>query len=859
MSFQRRLWTALAVASTALCLLPSAAGALEFDQDKTKLELLDAAGEPEVRAGSHPDRLVQAFSFVSEEGADGDPREMVIDLPAGLSGSQDAVVPCPREVFGVFPFEDEGEALCPESSRVGTFYTSGNEELPLFEVQPGSREAAVFGTFNIVLPIRLIGTLRPDDQGLSLRFADIPQKVSDGGRIELWGVPADHQQGTEIPRRPLLTTPTRCDGQPLQVTLRARSWAQPETWKTIQLPASAPLADCRALPFEPSVEFSLGDSRSDAPTGADVEVQVPQEEGPEGRASSMVRGLSILMPPGLSVSAGGAAGLSACGDAAFGLGEPGDATCPASSRIGSVELEPAGGAEPLRGDVYLGAEHPGDRYRVLLAASAPGAIVKLAGSLQVDSRTGRVKVDLADLPQAAFDSLRLSFSGGPRSLLATPLDCGPAATRATITPYSGGAPVDWSGSVKIEQGGGRCGPAPFAPSVAGGSSSALAGGATAFSTTIRRRDGEQLPARMAIELPPGLSAAVGRVDACGAAAAQAGLCGPESRIGSAVAELGPGEHPARIEGDLYLTAPYRGAPFGIALVFGAKLGPFDLGTLVVRGALRIDSNSGQVAVEMASLPTVFEGLPVRFQMIGLDLDRPGFMRNPTSCSPSQVSASLRSREGTATTSRTPFLVHGCIALPLRPRLSAALGGRGQLRAGGHPSLRLALRMPAGGTNLRSIAVRFPSPLAIASPDLQQLCSRRRAEQGRCPKDARIGTASARTSLLAGPMKGSLYLVQPEDEGTPDIWASLSGQDVQINLPAQTEVRHGRAETRFTDLPDFPLRSLVLRLRAGEGGVLKLKSRPCGALRASARFTGQNRATAALRPRLLAEKGCRADG
>ncbi|HET7574410.1 MAG TPA: hypothetical protein VFJ99_04780, partial [Solirubrobacterales bacterium] len=199
-----------------------------------------------------------------------------------------------------------------------------------------------------------------------------------------------------------------------------------------------------------------------------------------------------------------------------------------------------------------------------------------------------------------------------------------------------------------------------------------------------------------------------------------------------------------------------------------------------------------------------------------------------------------------------FLVEDCISLPLRPRLAVALGAPAELHGGGHPSLRMALRMPAHGTNLRSIGVRLPAVLDLDSSDLQELCSRRRAKQGRCPQDARIGTASARTPLLAGPMHGGLYVVQPEDEGPPDIWASISGQGLEINLPAQTKVHGGRTETRFLDLPDFPLRSLVLRLRSGEGGILELKRRPCGPLHAPTRVSGQNRARVSLRPRIVAK-------
>jgi len=854
MSVLGRFRLVLLLALCGLALMPPVAVALEFGAAGNGFELLDASDQPETRAGAHPDRFLQKFNLSDSEGDD--VREMVIDLPAGMGGSPNAVPLCPRSLFGELPYS---EVPCPEESRIGTFYPGEGGSTPLYDLEPGPNELTVFAALQFFLPVKFVGSLRPADQGLSLRLADVPQGVFSGGKVELWGVPADHQEGTSIPRRALLTTPTRCDGGPLTETISARSWQEPQTWATVSLDGGHPLTDCGALPFAPTIDFSLAENRPDQPTGASVEVGVPQTEDPDGRASSMIRDLSLAMPTGVTVAPGGAAGIDACSDAEFGLGSAEAPACPASARVGSVQLSPAGGGREMSGSIFVGEEHPDERFRVLVAASSSGSIVKFAGSLDVDQLTGRVAVDLNELPQAAFDRLSLSFRGGPRSLLATPLACGAAPVAARFTPYSGGSDVGWNSTVSIGTGGtGRCGPQPFAPSFVGGSLNTKAGRATAFSTTIRREDGEQLPAAMTIALPHGLSAAVGEVETCGDQA-QSGDCPADSRIGSATTELGPGEHPARIAGDVYLTGPYRGAPFGVALVFDAKVGPFDLGRLVVRGSLEIDPNSGQVQVRLASLPAVFEGLPIRFQTIGLDLDRPGFVFNPTSCGANAVTASLRSRAGSEATPSSPFVVHGCIDLPFRPHLSVSLGPPAQLRAGGHPSLRMAMEMPPRNANLRSVAVRLPKALQLDPSGLEELCSRRRAAEGRCPAQARVGTASARSPLLARPMKGIVYLVQPDGAGPPDLWASVSGQGLEMNLRARTEIHDGRLKTRFLDLPDFPMRSLVLRLGSGGGTFLKLARRPCGGLFAPSKISAQNGARTAMRPQIDAQAGCKPHG
>lgn len=129
---------------------------------------------------------------------------------------------------------------------------------------------------------------------------------------------------------------------------------------------------------------------------------------------------------------------------------------------------------------------------------------------------------------------------------------------------------------------------------------------------------------------------------------------------------------------------------------------------------------------------------------------------------------------------------------------------------------------------------------------------------RCGR-ALVGTAAARTPLLGQRMNGSLYAVQPKGDGSPDIWASIRGQGLEINLRARTEVHDGQAVAKFLDLPDFPLRSLVLRLRGGAAGLLKLKRRPCGHLLAPTELKAQNGMSVALSSRVAVAASCTRDG
>jgi hypothetical protein len=845
----------LAIVVAIACLVPvaSARAALIVKPGSSTVQALDAGGEVDARAGSHPDHLVLSFAFEDTGGPEEDPKDMTIDFSAGLSGDPNAVPACSRQQISLIA------GRCPAASQVGLLGT-----LPLYSVEPAPNEAVVFAATPFVTPLMFVGHLRPGDQGLSLRLSEIehsPFQDFEGGDMTLWGVPADHQEGTSIPRRPLLTMPTSCGGEPLTVTTAMSTWQHRDVASSDTGSTGRTLTGCDALPFDPSVGITLDDALADTPTGAAIDLTVPQNDDPDGRATSQVKDVDILLPAGMTISPAGASGLKTCSDAQIGLRTDVEPSCPAASRVGTVELAVPSLGKPLRGSIYLGDERPGDRFRLFAAAGSAGTLVKFSASLRADPVSGRLTTALANLPRASFGRLSLRFDGGPRALLATPLACGRAASAATIVPYSAAKAVQWTGTVAIaRRAGAPCGdPLRFAPTFSGGSLENRAGRATAFTTTIRRGDGEALPQRLTVSFPPGVSAALGKVDPCPEAAIARLACPASSRLGATVAELGPGSNPAPMNGELFLTGPYRDASHGLAMAFDARVGPFDLGNLVVRGALRVDPFSGQVSAAMDTLPTILEGIPIRFQTIGLDLDRPGFLHNPTSCRRSAVTAALRSDSGVLAQLSSPFSVQGCIDLPFRPRFTMDLTGAAQLHAKGRPGLRIGALVPAGNASLRGADIAFPRILALKANGVQALCARRLAQRGDCPPSSRVGSGFARTPLLSKPMKGSIFLVQPRGAGSPDLWTSLDSEGLRVSLRAETAVRRGRAETRLVDLPDFPLSSFAMVLNGGEHGLFELRRDPCRAgskLLAPMRIAGQNGAAASLRAAVGLPRGCR---
>jgi hypothetical protein len=793
----------------------------EFEIASFTAAMLDAEGHPESRAGSHPDRLEIGFTL----NLDGTtPRDLVFELPAGFGSNPDAVQECSRASY------EAGEE-CPPESQTGTirFVIAGGAkaDLPVYELEPGPGEFLSFAS-KTALEAPLTTELRPSDFGITLGAHDLPKQAVIEGHVELWGVPADHQVGTAIPRRPMLTAPTRCG--PLVFGFQTRSWLEGAPWLTASSDTGVSLEGCASLAFKPAVGMGLSEPVADSPTGVRMELTTPEEAEGSELSDALIKDATIELPAGVTVSPSGAAGLSPCSDAQLGLGSTAEANCPSGSRVGSMELASPALRNPLVGAVYLGQERAPERFRIFVVAPGPGMVVKFVGALHVDPVTGLFSTTLAGLPQLPFQRLSLNFDGGPGALLATPLGCGPATAVGRFIPYGDGPPVESRASVAIAPKipGSQCpGAIPFAPRLLVHSSETGIGRQTSLSVDLLRRDGEQVPRRFEMTLPAGLSAGLGNVDACPETGVAAGACPAPSRIGGVVAEAGSGPNPVVMRGDAYVTGPYRHSPFGMLMQLHAGIGPFDLGTVSFRGGATIDGKTGRVTVSTDRLPTELEGVQIRFQAIELSIDRPGLMRNPTSCRPASVDATIESSSGALARATSPLKLSGCKRLRFKPRFHIAFtGGAGEQRLHGHPGLRITTRMQAGETSLRSMKMALPQGLGFGLGDLEEICSRPDAAQGACPAGSRVGSALARTPLLRKPLKGAIYIVQPRGDGLPELGIGLAALGTHLTFSGRSESEHGHFVTRLAGFPDMPMSSFTMRIDGGEGGTFSLQKGLC---------------------------------
>ena len=636
-----------------------------------------------------------------------------------------------------------------------------------------------------------------------------------------------------------VTLPTSCN--PARTTVSVT----PYSGGADTASASFTPTGCGSVPFAPTLNVVPETTRVDAPAAYSIQLGVPGDEDPVRQ--SYVSNVRVVLPLGTGLNPGTAQGLEVCTDAQFAKGSRSAPSCPAASQVGTTSFtSPLVGT--LSGAVYEGAPTPGQMLRLFVDVPGPGLRIKLVGNVTPDPATGQVTSTFDNLPPLPFTAFALNFRGGDKAILTTPPTCGPATSAALLTPYSGNAAataasqfqVNWDG-----QGTACPDPLPFAPSVQVRVDPSTAGAATKQATTITREERTQRLRDMKISFPPGLVGGLGNgIGLCDLAKAKAAQCGADSRVGSAALVAGPGGAPLTIQGDVFLTAPPEGGALaGLAITVPGKVGPFDLGTTVSIASIRVRPGDSGLDVTSNNLPQVVGGIPLGLRQIRLNLDRPGFMRNATSCAAQQLTATFTSTLSATATTTAPYQATGCDKVPFAPKLSGVAGKPGdssELSKGGHPTVTAVVSQSSGEIATKAVTVTLPKQLGADIPNLNRTCP----EGQDCGDRNVVGKAVATTPLLPIPLSGDVRLVTPPGGGLPQLRLALRGL-LNIDLVGKTSLsKDGRVVNTFEGIPDVPLSRFELTIFGGKTGILvNYRKLRCGErLTGNGDFVGHSGAT-----------------
>jgi hypothetical protein len=818
-----------------------------------------------------------------------DPKDIAFDLPLGVVGDVNGLPRCSQQ--GVQELVATSGTSCPADSMVGTAtlnltvnflgaQLNSGYVVPVFNIAPAPGEPAAFAFQAIGFPVRLDTSILSDgDYGVRVTAADVSEAGGDvSTAVTIWGVPADHNgpgpdhtiafnsgerlyfggrgNAAEIP---LLSNPTQCS-EPLSATLSTDGWAEPNVFRSAST-TSGTMTGCDAVPFSSSASMVPDTFQAGAPAGYhfDLKVDRSQDLAPEGVVAPDVKSVVTTLPMGTVISPSAANGLSACRDDPgvdpasaeneFGLHSLTLASCNRAAQVGTVQITSPDIAEPFGGAVYLAEPecHPctpqdaedGKMVKLLLQAKGEGeggVLVKLAGWLSVNQQTGQLTASFEDNPQLPFSDFKLTLGGGPRATLANPRVCGPTSTSVELTPYTSPfstAALDTSTFEVVE-----C-PAPqFAPSFTAGTTSNQAGGFSPFTLAFGRSDADQFLAGLQLRMPPGLLGSLATVPLCPEPQAAQGACSAQSLIGHTQVLTGPGAEPFLVTGgQVFLTGPYKGAPFGLSIVVPAQAGPYTLsgttgaGSVVVRAAINIDPTTAALTVTSDPLPTILDGIPLQLRIVNVTIDRPGFTFNPTTCDKLQIAGTLTSSEGASAQVASPFQVTNCEALRFAPQFKVSTSGHTS-RVGG-ASLDAKVTYPAGsqGTqaNIASVKVSLPKQLPSRLTTLQKAClaATFEANPAKCPAASVIGVARASTPILPVGLTGPVYFVSHGGEAFPSLVIVLQGYGVRVDLTAATFIsKAGITSSTFKSIPDVPIESFELYLPEGADSALAANGNLC---------------------------------
>jgi hypothetical protein len=786
--------------------------------------------------------------------------------------------------------------------------------VPVFNLPPAAGEPARFGFVIARVPTLINTEVDPNNRYriiASVRNTSQLPKIYSS-TLAIWGAPGDSRHdesrgwgcvfktSNPVPcERPanlgedaFLRQPVSCV-TPVDFQAEAEPWNVPLGSVVDRKPVSQPnMSGCNQVPFDPGVLASPTSKLASNPSGFDFQLDMPNAGllNKDAISEGQAKKVEVTLPKGMTINPSQGEGLVGCSSADLARetagSRPGEG-CPEASKVGELKISTPLLKEEARGSVYVATpfDNPFNSLIALyMVARIPerGILIKQAGVVRPDRETGQLTTVFDDLPQIPFTTVKLNLRAGARSSLVTPPACGDYDVVARFTPWSAQDPnnptpteiVTRTSAFEIERGvdGGACpagGTPPFNPGLNAGTLSNAAKTYSPFNLRLTRKDGEQEFTNFSIKLPPGVIGKLAGVDVCSDAAIAAAKartgpngaqeeldrpsCPVSSQVGRTLAGSGVGASLTYVPGKIYLAGPYNGAKLSIAAITAAKVGPFDLGTVVIREALKVNPDTAEVFVDPTAsdpLPHIIQGIEVHLRDIRAYVDRPEFVLNPTNCKRTSTASTVlgsgldfaSAADNEPVTVTSPFQAADCASLGFKPKLSLQL--LGGTKRGDTPRLKAVLNARKGDANIGKAQVTLPHSAFLEQAHIRTVCTRVQFSAGggngeQCPKGSVYGKAKAITPLLDEPLKGKVYLRSSNHE-LPDLVAALHSSKADINLVGRIDSLNGRIRNTFESVPDAPVTKFILEMQGGQKGLIVNSTNICkGRHKAIANFTGQN--------------------
>jgi len=282
-------------------------------------------------------------------------------------------------------------------------------------------------------------------------------------------------------------------------------------------------------------------------------------------------------------------------------------------------------------------------------------------------------------------------------------------------------------------------------------------------------------------------------------------CPAASLLGHSLVGTGAGPVLAYTPGEIYLAGPYDGDPFSLVSVTSAVVGPFDLGTVVIRFGLRVDPRTAQISVDPTAsepIPTILDGIVTHVRDIRVYIDRPNFTLNPTSCEPSSISSTLTSSLSQTATISSRFQAASCANLKFTPALAASTAAKASRSNGASLVVKIAYPKGAIGSQAWFNYAKFTIPSSsLALTTLQKACLARSSKpNARTARRHRRSAPPSCTPRCSRSPRRPRVFVSYGGAAFPRRGDRPQGDGVTIELDGHTLIEKGVTSATFNSLP-----------------------------------------------------------